>query len=276
MFRTSHRADAASDPDVPPDVALARWLAEPDEDAARPLLEALSRLIERRVRPIVEARIGWRRGARGDGIADVDDVCQSVHYRLLAHLTALKAESDAAPIENFAGYVATVARRECADLTRSRNHRWVRLRNSMRYLARRAPEFATWSGRSQDEIWGLAADQGREPAPATERLEAARLEFASRVDPRKAPLADLMRAIFQAAAGPLTAKQAVEIAAEWQAIDQPAAHARSADRHGRHAPRHAPRLTGRRRTPEHVARVHAGAVARARPAAARASPRRAA
>jgi len=123
------------------DALLAAYAAaETDAEADA----ALSRLFEDHAAPVV-ARV-VRRKLRGPGAqaSDAEDLRGQVMLQLLTRLAELRADPQARPIQNFAGYAAAAAYRACADYLRALYPQRHSLRNKLRYFLSHQAGLALW------------------------------------------------------------------------------------------------------------------------------------
>jgi hypothetical protein len=122
------------------DPALVPYLRASGEDAERCLALLLGGETDRTIRAIVARTLcGAARGGRTQTI-ETDDVRADVVVHLLERLRRLKTQTDAAAIENFRAYVASIAYRTCYTHLRRLYPQRARLKNRLRYALTYDPD----------------------------------------------------------------------------------------------------------------------------------------
>ena len=201
-----------------PEVLLSSWLSESDSERARGMLEAL---VLRHAEPVIRRIVFYKlasRGGSGSGAiqkADVEDVCGTALYNLVARLARMKASGADTTVQNFTGYAATTAYNACHEFFRARKPAWLGLAMRIRYLSTHAPEFAVWETTDGQELCGFVCDRGLPPLSERTALNEASGKLRCSVDPSRLALKELVQAIFKAAGAPLPFDELVDVAAEW-------------------------------------------------------------
>lgn len=126
---------------------------------------------------------------------DREDVAGDVTLDLVSRLTRLKRTGDA-PIERFAAYVAVAAHNRCDRYLRQRYPQRHRLKNRLRYLLAKIPNFALWEDLERGWVCGRAAWRARPPLPVDPELVA-------RLGARDRPPEQLLTAFFDHLGGPV-------------------------------------------------------------------------
>jgi DNA-directed RNA polymerase specialized sigma24 family protein len=143
---------------------------------------------------------------------DAEDINSTIHLRLVQKLRSVAAAPDEA-IENFRGYVATLAYNAVNDHLRKRFPEWTRLKARLRYALTHDSRLAIWPG-AAGLLCGLAAWQGCE-AHVSEPPAMATLAAADRGD-----AASALEQIFRAAGGSVLFDDVVDVIAEaWSVVD---------------------------------------------------------
>jgi hypothetical protein len=195
--------DTATDAAGVPDPLLVRFLETPAGAARERLLaDLMTTVVEPVARRVCRARL------RGEMAQDADDVAASVVLNVLGRLQALRPQ--AAPIADFAAYVAAAAANGCRDHARARHPERWRLKARIRYVLAHQPGLAAWT--EGGETWcGFAAwqDAGRRaPAAALDRL---RHDASARRGDE--PLPDTLAAVFDRVGGALLLDELVHAVA---------------------------------------------------------------
>jgi DNA-directed RNA polymerase specialized sigma24 family protein len=200
------------------DDLLEQWFRETDAARARALMEILvGQCAEPLIRRIVRFKLESGRDPRTyhSRQADIEDVCSTALFNLLARLERIKAGEDEPAVRNFTSYAAVTAYNACNEYFRFQKPAWFRLSMKLRYLATHDSKFSLWQSGTGREVCGLARDRGHEANPVAARLsEAGRKLWGSR-DPRRLGLGELVQAILDAAGAPLNFEDLVDAAAEW-------------------------------------------------------------
>ena len=218
------------EPDHSPEALLSAWLTEADSERARCLLEVLvTRHAEPVIRRIAFFKLGSRRGSAPDTIqkADIEDVCGTALYNLVARLDRMKASGEDTTVRNFSGYAATIAYNACNEFFRALRPAWFSLAMRIRYLSTHAPEFALWETADGQELCGYSRDRGRQPLSDCAAFNEASGTLRRSINAGRLSLKDIIEVIFKAARAPLPFDQLVEVAAEWSGTQE--ARVRSLD-----------------------------------------------
>ncbi|HZR26815.1 MAG TPA: hypothetical protein VFA59_24690 [Vicinamibacterales bacterium] len=121
------------------DPQLLPYLQATGEESERYLAALLGGETDRTIRTIVSRTLcGATRGPHAQTV-DADDVRADVVLHLLGRLRQLKTESDQS-IENFSGYVASIAYRTCYTHLRRLYPQRARLKNRLRYALNYDPD----------------------------------------------------------------------------------------------------------------------------------------
>ncbi|MEP7273306.1 MAG: sigma-70 family RNA polymerase sigma factor [Acidobacteriota bacterium] len=126
---------------------LRQYLDATDDAERDGLLEELI-LVEAMpaVRRTVSYRLRFCLGGAGSALLhpDAEDLCHEVVARLVRRLEMLRARKDPAGIREFAQYAARVASNACNDYLRQKYPARARLKDRLRDLLERHPDFALW------------------------------------------------------------------------------------------------------------------------------------
>lgn len=152
----------------------------------------VSVLISEHAEPVIKKIVNYKLlSRRGDGHADnrhfeVEEVHGEIVVQLLQRLRNLKIDYAVRPINDFRGYVATVAYNACDRFVSRKYPQRRRLKNGLRYLLTHRAGFTLWKDRNDEWLGGLASWRDRETlsnddAPAS--LERARRVQQLRDDP---------------------------------------------------------------------------------------------
>jgi hypothetical protein len=205
------------------DVLLEQWFREIDAARARMIMEDLiGSHAEPLIRRIVTFKLASAAGSRdraGRG-ADIEDVCGTALYNLLARLQRIKSEESEPAVRNFSGYAAVTAYNACNEFFRNKRPAWVSLSAKVRYLMTHAPQFALWQIADGQDVCGFVGDRGRAAHSDPARLSEASRKHRQRQDPARLSLAELVDTILEAAAAPLLLEQLVDAVAEWSGIKE--------------------------------------------------------
>lgn len=209
---------------------LRAYLSATDAAETEGLLE---RLLVERAAPLALAVVRGRlhplnHGNTGED-AEAEDLHSEVITRLLGRLRRLRDDPYAAPINDFHGYVAVIAYNVYYAYLRRKYPERRRLKNRLRYLLDNAEAFAIWEGDEQTWLCGLAdwrRGEGRparsesldEICAAPESLAGAGLPGG---DVRRAPLTELLRAVFRRLRGPVELDALVNAVAFLQGVQEP-------------------------------------------------------
>lgn len=201
---------------------LGQWLHERDEAQARALMDTLvSRHAQPLIRRIVSFKLESPRDSQEDGgrTADIDDVCGTALYNLLARLDRVKQDHEP-PVRNFTGYAAVTAYNACNEYFRAKRPAWIRLAMKLRYLATHVPGFALWQTGEGHDVCGFARDRGREGSADLTRLTEACKKLWRSQDPGRFSLSELVETILDATGTPLILEDLVDVVAEWSGVKE--------------------------------------------------------
>ena len=191
---------------------LRRYLECTDDAERERLLEEL--ILEDaipRVRKTVSYRLRYCLGGSGSVLLhpDAEDLCHDVIARLIRHLEFLRLRRDPVGIRDFSQYAGRVAVNACNDYLRQRYPARARLKDKLRDLLERHPDFALWrSDSGHEELWcgfghwqemrlsTVAGDRVR-------RMLDGSGEAAAPNDLRNLPLVDLVAEVFRSGGEPL-------------------------------------------------------------------------
>lgn len=122
-------------------------------------------------RTIVARKLRTYGGDRSGGwpLDDGDDVVADAMLTLVERLQASRTNPDRPPIENFAGYTASVVHSACAHQIRRRYPERARLKNRLRYVFSSNPRLALWT-LDGEVTCGLALWRDRHADRAAERV----------------------------------------------------------------------------------------------------------
>ncbi len=158
---------------------------------------------------------------------DAQDLYQEAMARVIQALAGAGREKTG--IDDFRKYVAGVAVNVCRDYLRARSPARRRLKDNIRLVLTRHPDFALWQ--SQDNyLCGFSAWRGSGAAPSWsrkasalgEKIEEFRAETYAREQPSRLPLSKILSDLFEWNGEPLELDTVVQIvAALTNVIDQP-------------------------------------------------------
>jgi RNA polymerase sigma factor (sigma-70 family) len=193
---------------------LRRYLESTDDAERERLLEEL--ILEDaipRVRKTVSYRLRYCLGGSGSVLLhpDAEDLCHDVIARLMRHLEFVRIRRDPVGIRDFGQYAGRVAVNACNDYLRQRYPARARLKDKLRDLLERHPDFALWrSDSGYEELWcGFVASREM-PLSTSSGDRLRRLLDGSEESPtvtqnelRHLPLVDLVAELFRCGGGPL-------------------------------------------------------------------------
>ncbi len=215
------------------DGLLHQWFREQDKHRARTILDALMR---QHAEPLIRRIVGFKLESprdssdRGTQRADVEDVCSTAIYNLLARLQRVKSGEGDSTVRNFSGYAAVTAYNACNEYFRARKPAWVRLSMKIRYLATHASTLGLWQTAEGQEVCGLARNRGRAADRDIVHLAEACKSLWQHQDPQRLSLSELIETILKAARGPLVLEDLVDLAAEWSGVKETWAQSLDEDR----------------------------------------------
>src|SRR5262249_49614664 len=204
-----------------PDPLLLPLLQAADEAEAA---DWLAILIEQHTRPVIErvAGRGW----------EAEDLRSEIVTRIVELLQNCRATPSDNPISNFSHYVSVVAAKVCRNEQRRQSPRRHSLKDSIRHLLNRQPQFALWFGADQSQLCGLAdwRDQARS-LPQDGRLSQLLEDpqsFSARVlagrDAQRLDHTEMLTAIFNDLGHPLQFDDLINLVAELQGVRDYAPH----------------------------------------------------
>ncbi len=198
-----------------PDPLLLPLLQAADEAEAE---DWLAVLIERHARPVIERVAGRGREA--------EDLRSEIVTRVIESLQNCRADPSGKLISNFSHYVSVVAANVCRDEQRRESPRRRSLKDSIRHLLNRQPQFALWFGTDQSQLCGLA--DWRDHAPGLPQDSGFRQMlddpqgFSARAlagrDAQRLDHTELLTAIFNDLGRPLRFDDLVNLVAELQGV----------------------------------------------------------
>ena len=183
------------------------------------------------VRRTLRQRLGFSINRKGTNPhnSDAQDLYQEAMTRLVQALNELTRAPKKTAIDDFRKYVAGVAVNVCRDYLRARSPARRRLKDNIRLVLTRHPDFALWQ--SQDNyLCGFSAWRGSGAAPLWsrkasalgEKIEEFRAETYAREQPSRLPLSKILSDLFEWTGEPLELDTVVQIvAALTTVIDQP-------------------------------------------------------
>lgn len=141
------------------DPALAPYLdaTAPEEASLR-----LGELLQGAVAPVLR-RVLARRLAGAAAAADLDDLAAGILLRLQLHLEAVR-RGEREPPRRLADYAAMAAHHAAAEHLAALEPERTRLRDRIRYVLRREPSLALWTGADGESVCGLVEARDRRPA----------------------------------------------------------------------------------------------------------------
>ncbi|MET0648200.1 MAG: sigma-70 family RNA polymerase sigma factor [Pyrinomonadaceae bacterium] len=212
------------------DVLLSSYLQAGEETVSHRIL---AELVSEHAAPLVRKIVRHKLHAPSHNAPnnqlneDAEDVCGEAVLRLVARLRELKERAaDERPINDFRGYVATVAYHHCHEYLRRKYPRRHGLKNKLRYLLSRDARFAIWEGGDRQLLCGFEAWRATQPLSA--RVEPARLgvgesgESLDFGDAGQVALPDLLKAVFERTGGPVELDALVDFVAALTGVrDEP-------------------------------------------------------
>ena len=195
--------------------------ATDDVERARLLEELILGEAAPLVRQTIRYRLRFCFAATRDGPThpDAEDIYHDVIAKLIARLEVLRSQIDPVGIRDFGQYVMRVAANTCSDYLRLKYPARARLKDRLRDLLDRHPDFALWRSDSDDEfVCGFTVwrdlSPSRSSADRVRRLEAE----PTSVDPkfinvRRMALSRLVAELFNWVGGPVEFDALVGVAA---------------------------------------------------------------
>lgn len=184
----------------------------------------LSQLLAQHAEPLIARVVRARLFLRSNpDHGEVEDVCSEAMVALVSSLDRLRESKDSTLIDNFDGYVTTIARRACSDHFRRRYPMFHRLRNRLRYALRNNPVFGVWQNERGEWVCGRSQWQPDRSKPRLVR--AASGSPMNENDLAALPVQDtgaLFSAVFGQAGAPVAFDELARIAARcWGVKDTP-------------------------------------------------------
>ena len=142
----------------------------------------LNTLVDQHALPLAKVIVGRKlRTFAGDGPSgtaahDRDDVIADAMVSLIERLWAVRADVEAAPIENFLNYTATLIHSACAHHIRRRHPERARLKDRLRYVFSTERRLALWTTAEGEVACGLAEWRGRAVEASANRTLRDRIE----------------------------------------------------------------------------------------------------
>lgn len=124
---------------------VAAYLSSETDESAEVLLE---QLLQDHAAPLIlnivrsklpEAASGWNNPG-----ANASDICNDVLLHLVQQLRSFRKSSEALPIKDFSGYVASCAYNGCNQYLREKYPARTKFKNRLRYLLNYKPQFSVW------------------------------------------------------------------------------------------------------------------------------------
>jgi RNA polymerase sigma factor (sigma-70 family) len=180
------------------------------------------------IRRTLRQRLGLyvNRAGANQANPEAEDLYQDTITRLIQRLNELKADPDRDEIRNFRQYVVRVATNTCNDYLRAKAPARSRLKNSLRDLLDRHPDFAIWKGDLGQQLCGFSAWRGRRSSAASaeraRRLEEEPGELRATVSSgnraRRAPLTKVVAELFNHVDDPVELEKLVDIVADFEDV----------------------------------------------------------
>jgi len=187
----------------------------------------LSELVLTHAAPLVRQTLRQRLGFFVNHVGanpnnpEAEDLYHDVIARLIARLNELRTDPREETISNFRQYATRVAANACHDYLRAKSPARSRLKNNLRDLLDRHPDFSVWKNEVNEYLCGFAAWCNRELTQATSnnlrQLRDSPEEFKNEVFPREdvrsVPLTGVVAEIFNRVEGPAKFDPLVDILA---------------------------------------------------------------
>ena len=207
------------------DAILLAFLQTRDAGESDEQRDLLAKLVVEEAAPLVRQMIRYRLHfyltERGISHAhpDAEDLYHDILARLVRALQRLASDKSPPNIRDFRQYAQRVAANGCNDSLRLKYPQRTRLRDRIRDLLERQPEFQIWRGEDEVTLCGLAGWQDRTPMPETSiRLQ--KLEFdLQRFEPYRrrgegtGQLVPILHELFGLIEGPVDLEAVVRVAA---------------------------------------------------------------
>jgi RNA polymerase sigma factor (sigma-70 family) len=152
---------------------------------------------------------------------DAEDLYHDVMAKLLGLLNDPQLRTGQQAIKSFRQYVLRVAANACHDYLRAKSPARNRLKNNLRDMLERHPDFALWKAGDGETLCGFTAWLNRSKSPESFKrlasLDTRPQEFLSakfsREDVRQVPLTRLAAEVFRWLDGPVEFERLVQLAA---------------------------------------------------------------
>jgi RNA polymerase sigma factor (sigma-70 family) len=205
------------------DAKLAAYLRAADEAERERLL---NELILNDAEPLVRATIRSRlrsyfgRFESQRDMQSIDDLCQDVLAKLIFWVRSLPRRGERGGVTDFRQYAVRAAFNRCYDYLREKYPARTRLKDNLRDLLDRHPDFALWKDEREEFLAGFAAWEGRPLGRAG--AERARKLLIDQTplekdlkggDPHQRPLTQLVDAILKRLEGPVELEALVNLLA---------------------------------------------------------------
>jgi hypothetical protein len=124
----------------------------PESSSIELLLKDVDSVIRNAVRQ--KLRVTLRANDYREQNLDGLDVLQDIRLKLIRRLSAPEAAAEAASIQQFTAYAATVAYRTCSDYLRAKYRVRTSLKNCLRRILDKAADYDAWEGGSGELVCG--------------------------------------------------------------------------------------------------------------------------
>ncbi len=210
------------------DSMLQSWLdSHDDAERARLFDEIILARTAPLVRRVLRQRLGVYLNPDGTNPSHPEgaDLYQRILLKLIHRLRELQAAPERNPIHEYKRFVISVAINECNSHLRGKSQARTSLKNSLRMLLRRHPEFHLWKVGERRAVCGFASWEEKAPPARLARLkENPELLLSTRLageDPQEMPLAKLLAEIFRWLEGPIPFEDLVELVAALRKVKEP-------------------------------------------------------
>ncbi len=214
------------------DLLLRPYLEVTDESARQQHLDELLMVHAAPVvRRTLRQRLGFSISRKGTNPhnPDAQDLYQETMIRIVQALDDLRRSSENRGIDDFRKYVAGVAGNVCRDYLRARSPARRRLKDNIRLVLTRHPDFALWqaegdylSGFSRWRERGAPPPWSQKTSALAEKIEEFRSTTYSREQPWRLPLPKILSDLFKWTSRPLELDTVVKIVAALLNVrDQP-------------------------------------------------------
>ena len=207
------------------DAALKGFLRAADDTSAA---AELACLVSEMIEPVAERtlrgklHVSLRKSDLSRVNQDALEMASEIKLRVLAELHKLRAKNNGGVISDLQAYTATIALNAYRQYLRTRYPLRDSLKNKLRYLLRRHPDFALWEDGDGKWICGVAeksklAWESRSFLTDPILDELTETASADSIDAESRTI-DLVRLIFDKAAGPIFFRELVSIVAVIQHV----------------------------------------------------------